>query len=327
MKTTYALLGLLGIITGVSRVDAQTLYGATSSGHGELYILDASTGNVIQDVGPLNDSGAVNYSVSGMAFHPVTGVLYASTGGASGASLLTINPSSGLVTVVGGFVAGGATMTDLAFDSSGNLYGISSSGGANLFLIDISTGSAAKVGGSGVSFTEGGGLAISSTGVFYAAPIPGEYGTYDPNTGAYTHITAPMTPAGGGSYAALAFNGSTLYGDNLIAGSSGGGVTHLVTIDPTSGTVTDIGASVLHLDAIAFQPPPSTPSPSLTIQSATNGVVIGWPASATGFQLQENTDLTTTNWVANTAPTNVVSGTNLVTISPATGSGFFRLIK
>lgn len=323
MKINYAAICALGVMAGVSHVDAQTLYGATSSGHGELYILNPSTGGVVQDVGPLNDSSSVNYSVSGLAFNPITGVLYGSTGGVSGTKLLTIDPSTGLVTVVGSLAAGTASMTDLAFDSNGNLYGISSSGGANLYTINVSTGAATKVGNSGVSFTEGGGLAISSTGIFYSAPIPGDYGTYDPNTGAYTQITAPATPAGGGGYGALAFNGSVLYGDNLVAGSSP--TNHLVTIDAATGTVTDIGPTVTHLDAIAFSLPPAPPA--LTIQQTTNGVVVGWPASATGFQLQENTDLNTTNWVMNTASTNVVSGTNFVTISPATGNGFFRLIK
>lgn len=321
MKTNYLLLCLFVIITGVSHADAQTLYGATSSGHGELYILNPATGGVVQDIGPLNDSGATNYSVSGLAFSPLTGVLYGSTGGTSGTLLLTINPFNGFVTVVGSFNAGSATMTDLAFDPSGNLYGISSTGGANLYTINPGTGAATEVGASGVSFTQGGGLAISSAGVFYGAPIPGDYGTYAPANGAYTNIATPGSPAGaGGGYAALAFNGPTLYGDNLVAGGSG--TTHLVTIDPPTGNVTDIGPSVTHLDAIAFQP-----APALTIQHTTNGVIIGWPASATGFQLQQNTNLTTTNWVTNTAPTNVVSGTNQVTISPASGTTFFRLIN
>jgi hypothetical protein len=250
MKSYYLLcaLGTLGLTA--TRADAQTLYGATSSGHGELYTLNPATGGVIQDIGALNDAAAINYSVSGLAFNPITGVLYGATGGVSGHSLLMINPVNGLVTVVGSFNAGTATMTDLAFDSSGKLYGISSSGGANLYTINTATGQATLIGNSGAAFTEGGGLAISG-GVFYGAPMPGEYGTYNPITGVYTHIATPATPAGGGSYAALAFNGSTLYGDNLIAGAAGG-ATHLVTIDPTTGTVTDIGLSVTHLDAIAF---------------------------------------------------------------------------
>ena len=193
--------------------------------------------------------------MTGLAFDPITGVLYGSTGGVSGTKLLTINPATASVSVVGSFNAGSATMTDLAFDQSGNLFGISSSGGAKLYSINKGTGQATLIGASGVSFTEGGGLAISSGGVFYGAPIPGDYGTYNSTTGAYTNIATPASPVGsGGSYAALAFDGRTLYGDNLKPGS-GGGATHLVTIDPTTGNVTDIGASVTHLDAIAFQVP------------------------------------------------------------------------
>jgi hypothetical protein len=253
MKPYHFFLCVLAVSALVTRAHASTLYGATSSGHGELYILDPTTGGVLTDVGPLNDSGAVNYSVTGLAFNPVSGVLYGSTGGVSGHNLLTINPVNGLVSVVGSFNVGSATMTDLAFDSAGNLYGISSSGGAKLYSVNLGTGQATLVGPSGVSFTEGGGLAISSGGTLYGAPIPGEYGTYDPTTGAYTHITSPATPAGGGSYAALTFDGSVLYGDNLVAP---GGATHLVTIDPASGAVTDIGGSVAHLDAIAAIPEP-----------------------------------------------------------------------
>jgi hypothetical protein len=319
MESNHWLLCALGLSALLTRAHASTLYGATSSGHGELYILDPTTGGVLQDVGALNDPGAANYSVTGLAFNPVTGVLYGSTGGASGHSLLTINPSNGLVTVVGSYNVGSVTMTDLAFDSSGNLYGISSTGGANLYSINLSAAQATEIGLSGLSFTEGGGLAISSGGVFYSAPIPGEYGTYNPTTGAYTHITAPATPAGGGSYGALAFDGSTLYGDNLVAPA---GTTHLVTIDPATGNVTDLGASVTHLDAIAF-----VPLPSLSIRLMTNSVVVAWRAWQSSFRLQQNTNLTTTNWVSSTNSVTVTNGTRQVAITPVAGKAFFRLIS
>jgi hypothetical protein len=183
-------------------------------------------------------------------------LLYGSTGGVNGHSLLTINPATASVSVLGSFNVGTATMTDLAFDSSGNLFGIGSSGGANLFSINTATGQATQVGPSGVSFTEGGGLAISSTGVYYGTPIPGDYGSYNSITGAFTNIATPTSPAGaGGAYGALAFDGSTLYGDNLKPGSAGAGAAHLVTIDSTTGNVTDIGPTIAHLDALAVAVP------------------------------------------------------------------------
>ena len=160
----------------VTRAEAQTLYGSTSSGHGELYILNPATGGVLQDVGALNDSGANNYSVTGLAFDPLTGVLYGSTGGMTGT---VCSPSTRLTdwsTWSAPSTPAPATMTDLAFDQSGNLYGISSTGGANLYSINLGTAQATLIGASGVSFTEGGGLAISSGGFFTAHPIPVDTG-------------------------------------------------------------------------------------------------------------------------------------------------------
>jgi len=65
--------------------------------------------------------------------------------------------------------------------------------------------------------------------------------------------------------------------------------------------------------------------PALSIQPATNGVALLWPASTTIYRLQQTADLTT-SWASNLNATNLVNGTNQVTISPATGKMFYRLI-
>ena len=62
-------------------------------------------------------------------------------------------------------------------------------------------------------------------------------------------------------------------------------------------------------------------------RSAAGLVVLLWPASSPTFRLLQNTVLTTTNRVSNTNSISVVNGTNQVTISPATGNLFFRLIN
>jgi hypothetical protein len=264
MKTICTSLFALSLLVWAGRAEAGTLYAATASGAaGELYIIDQNTGNVVQDVGPLNDVGGTNYPITGLAFHPVTGVLYGSTGNnpdTTAARLVTINPATAQVTVIGSFNAGPtnssgtpATMTDLAFDSAGNLYGIGSIGGPQLYSIDIGTAQATVIGNTGLTSTSGGGLDISPSGVFYGTPTPSRYGTYDPGTGAYTDITNPAKPGGGGSYAALAFDGGVLYGLNSAPGSPP--PTFLVTIDPATGAVTNVGGSVASLDAIAFQIP------------------------------------------------------------------------
>ncbi len=268
MKSCKLWLIALCVTFVAARSDAGTLYASSAAGAaGELYILNPATGAMIQDVGPLNDVTGLNYPITGLAFHPTTGVLYGSTGNSQAGTeglLVTINPATASVNVIGLFNAGPvnasgkpATMADIGFDAAGNLYGVASIGGPNLYSISLATAQATLVGANGVTTsTTGGGLAISSGGVFYGTPSATRFGTYDSGTGAYTNIAAPARPAGGGGYGALDFDGSVLYGLNVGPGSPP--PTHLVTID-AAGVVTDIGASVDSLDAIAFQiPEPAT---------------------------------------------------------------------
>lgn len=256
---------------------AQVLYGATSAGQpGVLFTLNPATGAMVSTIGSLNDASNVNYPITGLAFHPTTGVLYGSTGNSVTATahlLVTINPTTALVNVVGSFNVGTATMADIAFDSAGNLFGVGSVNGPQIYSINTSTAQATVIGTTGITSTSGGGLAISSGGTFFGTPTAARFGTYNSTTGAFTNITAPFLP-GGGSYAALAFNGSTLYG--LNSGTAVGGVTptHLVTFDQTTGAVTDLGSSVNFLDAIAFSPIPEPGSMLLVGAPAIVGLLL-----------------------------------------------------
>jgi hypothetical protein len=268
---------------------AQVLYGATSSGGpGELFTLNPANGLKVQDVGPTTDSTAQNYPITGLAFAP-DGTLYGSTGNAGGsaswARLVKINPATAQVTVIGLFNAGPvngtgapATMSDLAFAPSGKLYGVASIGGPNVYSIDVLTGQATLVGSNGtLTSTTGGGLAINSAGTFYGTPTATRFGTYDPVTGAYTNI-GTTTPPAGGSFAALAFNGSTLFAMNSGTGSPP--PSHLATIDLASGATTDLGLSdVTALDAIAF-------SPAAVPEPGTMCLVGGAMAAAAAFRKQ-----------------------------------------
>ncbi len=65
------------------------------------------------------------------------------------------------------------------------------------------------------------------------------------------------------------------------------------------------------------------PSLSLTRSGTTNNV--NWPAWAFGYQLQSNTNLASTNWVAVTNISSLVAYQNVVTNSTTNGNLFFRL--
>jgi hypothetical protein len=266
-KSFLVLVCLLAMLAMTDRATGATLFGATSAGGpGELFTLNPATGAMLSDVGPLNDLLNVNYPITGLAFNPITGLLYGSTGNSTlstAAKLVSINPATAQVTVIGAFNTGvvngsgvPATMADISFDAAGNLFGVASIGGPQLYSINILTGQATVIGTTGLTSTSGGGLAISATSIFYGTPTASRFGTYNSGTGAFTLIANPVKPLGG-AYAALDFDGSTLYGLDLGPGPAL--ATHLVTIDSLGG-VTDLGASVSLLDAIAFQQPIPEPS-------------------------------------------------------------------
>jgi hypothetical protein len=274
MKFVKIVLAVLAVVSFTVPARAGILYASSAAGAtGELYVLNPTNGALVQDVGPLNDVNNVNYPITGLAFHPITGVLYGSTGnaGAVDAMLVTIDPTTALVTVVGAFNAGPTnsmgtptTMADIGFDSAGNLYGVASIAGPNLYTINLATGQATLVGANGVTTsTTGGGVAIALDGTIYGTPTSSRFGTYNSTTGAYTNIANPTKPAGG-AYSALDFDGNVLYGLNTGAGSPP--PTALVTINPANGSVTLIGTSLNSLDAIAFQVP--EPAPVLLAMAA-----------------------------------------------------------
>jgi hypothetical protein len=274
------------VATATGRVDAGELFGATAGDSGgELYVLDPATGGVVRDVGPLNDVAGRNYRVTGLSFHPGTGVLYGSTvdsptvDPATTSRLVIIDPQTAQVAVVAPFRIGAtnppATMLDLEFSRHGTLYGVPSVGSPTIVSIDIPTGRA-DGGGTGSPNAEGGGFAVNTewepTYIFpvYWSPFPDvlhwsfvqPFGT---RPGVYSGEITDVPRPVGGNYGALDFNGQVLYGLNVGPGSSP--VTHLVTFQWSPFGVTDVGRSVDGLEAIAFRPDVLIPEPSVLAAS------------------------------------------------------------
>jgi hypothetical protein len=90
--------------------------------------------------------------------------------------------------------------------------------------------------------------------------------------------------------------------------------------------------SVTFNPVVTNTPPSPSGSPMLSILLTDppedvnlDTVVVSWPSTATGFVLQTNIDLTTTNWGDYTGPVNSNGGMNSVSLNKSTGSLFFRL--
>ena len=67
------------------------------------------------------------------------------------------------------------------------------------------------------------------------------------------------------------------------------------------------------------------PRYSLRIARAGGNVIIAWPTAASGFLLQSNTNLNTTNWMDVAQTPGIVGSEKVVTNSVSTGTTFFRL--
>jgi hypothetical protein len=70
---------------------------------------------------------------------------------------------------------------------------------------------------------------------------------------------------------------------------------------------------------------PGTPLLTITLNSQLPTVTVSWPSSATNFVLQQNSDLTTANWINSGLLVTTNGATLSVIISPPAGNLFFRL--
>ena len=150
-------------------------------------------------------------------------------------------------------------------------------------------------------------------------------GTLQTNT--LTNVFSAWTGTGGDDGAviipSISMSGGVYDGDGLSMVFS-------VSASVASQTYVDVltpGVSYTSSSGTVYPTLLAAARPTLGIQPATNGVTLFWPVTTTTYRLQQIADLTTANWVSNTLPINVVSGTNQVTVSPATGNQFFRLIN
>jgi IPTL-CTERM motif len=226
--------------------------GARNGAPGQLFIVSQANG-AASLIGPIRE-GVNPISITGLAFQPGTGVLYAVSGGGGTdpRSLFTINTANGAATRIG--AAGVLQASDINFGPGGVLFAWQQ-GINQLATVNLATGVPTPLGASGIAGTTGGGLAINAVGTAFlsATGANGTLDTVNTATGAGTTgpalTGAPFTAA----MNSMAFNnGGVLFAVNSDTG--GPANTTLVTINTTTGAVTNIGALPLNIDGLAFGP-------------------------------------------------------------------------
>lgn len=236
------------------------LYAASGNGNlSKLYTVDPLTAQatLIGDV----LAGTTPMVITGLAFHPLTGVLYGVTGNEFSPSrrLVTIDPLTAQATLLGTLGAlSTEAASDISFAADGTLYAWTTRGGP-FASIDLGTGLRTSI-GTALNGTQGNGLSFTPDGTLYVAGPnePGNLYTVNVSTGAITSVaTFSNVPVGLGVINAMASDPTGL----LYASGRSSGM--LVTINRSTAAMTLVGTlSFGEADALAFGfaaiPEPST---------------------------------------------------------------------
>ena len=238
-----ALTALISLPAG-----AAILYGALGSTtvNSNLYVMNTSTGAAT----PI---GLTGQALTGMAYDNANGTMYGVTSqnAACARCLVTINLTTAAATVVGPLTL---TISEIEFGSNGTLYGWSETGDV-LASINLTTGTATTIPPSGIG-TFGDGMALVG-GVMYLMP-EGDAGTYytvNTTTGLATAAGTLTGSPGAGCCSVAAATTDPASGQVFaVVGADGSGQSFLVKVNVATGAITNVGTSVLLLDALAFGP-------------------------------------------------------------------------
>ncbi|MEO8044493.1 MAG: hypothetical protein ABI674_06265 [Spartobacteria bacterium] len=230
------------------------LYAAsgTSGIEGILYTVDPATGAILTTVGPLRDAAGGAYGITGLKYHPATGIVYGATGPASPTNpnyLVMVDPETALVTPIGAL---GSILTDIAIDPrTGIIYALSEFD-QDFYTINPLTGQAVRIGSTGIDLIKQGGLAADRRGSLFGVTSFSFY-RFSYNTGRATLVG----PTGLGNLVKAAdFSPSNvMYGLEGGGGSDNRHLRWLITFDVTTGRGTRVGQVTANdLGSLAFIP-------------------------------------------------------------------------
>ncbi|MDQ3725855.1 MAG: hypothetical protein M3335_08225 [Actinomycetota bacterium] len=270
LLASLAVSALLLAPAAASALPTPTLFlttGGTGEGPGsskvappsELWRIDPATGAA-------TSAGNTGFAITGLAQDPTTGILYGVSNIKSPIApltLLMLNPATGAATVVGP-LGTERKIADISFNSSGELFGWWDEPEDNLVRIDKATGAVTKIGDANIS-TYGSGSAFDRNDTLWLLgdgegdPTPpagsGEYWTIDTTTGVPTSrgFLTPLTE-NEASLGAAAYDcaRTTLY---AALNNYGEPPAHLLTVDTTTGTLTNKGLTVTAADGLEWYCP------------------------------------------------------------------------
>ncbi len=289
---------------------ATTLY-ALNDTTDKLGTIDLATGAFTGLVACPPGGGATNWS--GLSIDPVDGTFWASTA----TDLFTIDPATGISTLVGPFTAA-SLMIEIAAGPDGLMYGhdISSD---SIYLIDKTTGTATLVGPTGYAANYAQGMDFdNSDGTLYIFLYIGSganvFGTVNLMTGAVTPL-AVDSPQGEFEGAIKVASDVTWLSENPTSGSVAPGdcVTVDVTFDSTGLIDGEYTADLIISSNDPYTPQVTVPV-SLTVGEPTP-IPTDTPTS-TPTGIPTNTPTNTPTATPTIIPTNTPTATRTPTVTP-----------
>jgi len=296
---TFLVLLLLGTLGSVLAPSSNNFSALASPGQGTLYAtvpwffelitINAFTGD-FEIIGLTLDEDDFLVPLPSLAVDPLTGKIYAGAG--SGIDeLFTVNPNTGIVTLVG--PTGVGALVGLDFSSDGQLFaavnptGPGGSGGTHLATVDKETSITILVGPFGVERI--GAIAFNNAGVLYGANSggniqhPAKLYIINTDTG-QANLVAPILIDGQppqGGFSSLQFSCT-----GILYGGGGFSFDHFGTINPSTGTFTLIEDLVGDtIGALAFDSDCKQPVGGNLLPIDTTSLLLAGAQSQTGIML------------------------------------------
>lgn len=231
--------------------------------NGDLYTVDPDTGTeeLLLDTVPTAFGGTEIGVVSAMLWVPETELLWLGMGGNADCSgcILTVDVETGVTTVLED--TGERAVPGLAMRPADGQIFMPEGDSEAFFSVDTETGEVEEIAtgitdssGKGITFTLGGECIVAADESLYEVILAGTI--TDRLIGEMVLLGLPDF-AGGYSIGSL----TTRPQDGVIfgilkddGGSGGSGPTYLVTVNPDTGVVTNVGVNGVKLDGLAFVP-------------------------------------------------------------------------
>ena len=231
---------------------------------GDLYSVDAATGaeTLLRSTSAAGGRGDEIGVVSALVYVPTNGTLLAGMGGNSvcPGCLMTIDPDTGVATMLS-FPDVSEGIPGLAIRESDDALFFGEGDGSKFYQGNPVTGTHTEI-GTDVAASSGRGLTFAADGTLYMA---GHESLYEVDADAGTSVelgeltligfsTPPPTNFSIGSMTTRPSDGAILGILKIDGGSGGSGPTHLVRVDPSAVTATNLGQHGVKLDGLAFVP-------------------------------------------------------------------------